>query len=164
MDAKLPTLLCATVALLAGCGSSSATHPATTSRAPKDAADNEGPEHPKKHPALPGHAFHVTLRAVAGANARSTAAVVTLMPAAKQVCWTITLGTGIPQPTAAYIRAGSARAKRGPVIVPLGARYSPRGCTPVGATVINAVEAGPADYYLSISASRGPAAGLRAQL
>jgi hypothetical protein len=67
------------------------------------------------------------------------------------------------KPTSASIDA-DAHGHSGAVLIPLGVRYSSRGCAGVAPSLVNTVAAAPKLYYLQVSASRFPAITVRGQL
>jgi|HubBroStandDraft_6_1064221.scaffolds.fasta_scaffold02717_4 hypothetical protein len=138
----------------------------------------EGPARPRSPRALPASSYHVTLTARGATPARSTsdAALVTLIPAKRQVCWrfgrlpVVTVRTRafgavrmILRPVTASIHAGG-KGANGPVVVPLHGRYAPRGCTVAAPVVLNSILSAPRFYYVSLGDATSPTGTLRAQL
>ena len=149
-----------------------------TSRAPEQASDYEGPVKPNTSHFLPPKTYRLLLTTKTRGHttgAASTVGAVTLIPKTRQVCWrfgaipkvvvhTAAFGSvRMPlRPQTAAIRQGAKGAK-GPVVVPLNARYAPRGCTVVAPVALNSILAAPHFYYVTVGGATSPAV-LRAQL
>ncbi|MGZ4398340.1 MAG: CHRD domain-containing protein [Gaiellaceae bacterium] len=86
----------------------------------------------------------------------------TLTAAKGKVCWSFDIG-GVQSPTAAHIHKGVV-GKEGPVVVPLGARYSAKGCTAAPAKTLDAIEAHPNSYYVNVHNKQFPNGAIRGQL
>jgi len=78
------------------------------------------------------------------------------------VCWTFTGVTGIT-PLVSHIHKAPT-GKAGPVVVPLGAAYKPKGCTTAPKTLVGAIETHPNSYYVNIHTKRYPEGAIRGQL
>ena len=79
-----------------------------------------------------------------------------------KVCWEFKV-SGIDTPLAAHIHKGGA-GKAGPVVVPLGAKYTAKGCTTATAALAKAIAAQPAAYYVNVHTKKYPAGAVRGQL
>jgi hypothetical protein len=79
-----------------------------------------------------------------------------------QVCWTFTV-TGIDKATAAHIHKGRAGVA-GPIVVPFGGTYKPKGCTTPSKATLAAIEASPNDYYVNVHTAKYPNGAVRGQL
>jgi hypothetical protein len=79
-----------------------------------------------------------------------------------KVCWQLTY-KNIVAPTAAHIHRGSA-GKAGPVVVPLGAKFTRKGCGTAPAALARAIGRNPAGYYVNIHNARYPGGAIRGQL
>ena len=89
-------------------------------------------------------------------------AAVTLDAAAGKVCWQFTL-TGVKGPNAAHIHKG-APGTAGGVVVAFGTAYKSKGCTSAPKSVVAAIIAKPAAYYVNVHTSKYPAGAVRGQL
>ncbi len=89
-------------------------------------------------------------------------ATVTLNTATGEVCWEIAV-TGIEQPAAAHIHRGTADVV-GPVVVPFGQRFQPRGCATADAALVGEIVATPADFYVNVHNAAYPEGAIRGQL
>lgn len=92
-------------------------------------------------------------------NGRGTAAIDIT---GTKVCWQLTY-RNIVTPTAAHIHRGGA-GRAGPVVVPLGAKFTRKGCGTAPAAVARAIAANPAGYYVNIHNARYPGGAIRGQL
>jgi len=88
----------------------------------------------------------------------SGSATVTLL--GSRVCWTIRNLRGVGRPHAATIRRGAT----GPVIVRLGRRYRPSGCTSVTAGVAAAIAARPGGFAVALSTRAHPGGAVHGRL
>jgi hypothetical protein len=80
-----------------------------------------------------------------------------------KVCWTFSGIAGIGKPAAAHIHKASA-GKAGPVVVPLGAAYTAKGCVSAAKPAIEAVESNPNAYYVNVHTAKYPNGAIRGQL
>jgi serine/threonine-protein kinase len=78
------------------------------------------------------------------------------------VCWDFTL-TGVQEPNAAHIHKGNASVS-GPVVVPLGSGFKPKGCTTATAASVKEILADPASYYVNVHSLTFPDGAVRGQL
>ena len=78
------------------------------------------------------------------------------------VCWTFAGVSGIT-PVVAHIHK-AAVGKAGPIVVPLGGAYKPKGCTTALKTTVAAIETHPNSYYVNIHTKLYPAGAIRGQL
>ena len=78
------------------------------------------------------------------------------------ICWTFDVA-GIGKPAAAHIHKGAPR-KAGPIVVPLGKKYSAKGCTKAPKKTIRAIESRPNAYYVNVHTAKFPAGAIRGQL
>jgi hypothetical protein len=119
---------------------------------------------------FPSRSYEIALVGIPGAFAPmaphgSASATIRFVGSARQVCWSFRDLRGVSDPTSAAIRLGVA-GEYGSVLITLGPRYSSGGCTgPVTGTLVNAIVASPAGYYVEIDSRRYSADGaIRAQL
>ncbi len=89
-------------------------------------------------------------------------ATVTLNATTGEACWEIAV-TGMDQPAAAHIHRGT-DAVVGPVVVPFGRTFQPRGCAMADAAVIREIVAAPADFYVNVHNAVYPEGAVRGQL
>lgn len=89
--------------------------------------------------------------------------MITLHAKARKACWTISI-KGIRSPLSAHVRKAPA-GKIGPVIIPLGSRFSRKGCVylPHRKTIL-AIERHPRSYYVDVVTRRFLNGALRGQL
>jgi hypothetical protein len=87
--------------------------------------------------------------------------VIRLDPKAQKACWTLALH-GVAGPLSAHVHFGKAH-QLGPVVIPLGDRFAPKGCVLVPVRSLLAVAAAPGSYYVDVhtkkyldGAVRGP--------
>src|SRR5580765_2083410 len=73
---------------------------------------------------------------------------VTLSTKTYKACWRLSV-KGIGTPLSAHIHKGP-RGKQGPVIIPLGARFSTSGCVGAPKASILAVQRNPAGFYVNV--------------
>jgi hypothetical protein len=97
-----------------------------------------------------------------GDNNASGTVTVTLDAARGKVCWTFAL-KGVTGLTAAHIHKAPA-GKAGPVVVPFGAKYKPKGCTTAPGAMIKAILAQPTAYYVNVHNAAFPGGAARGQL
>ena len=74
--------------------------------------------------------------------------VVKLDPKAGKACWTITI-KGAGTLLSAHVHRGLA-GKNGPVVIPLGDRWSKTGCVFVSAKTLDTVAKSPSSYYVDV--------------
>jgi hypothetical protein len=82
--------------------------------------------------------------------------------AGRSVCWEIKTAK-VATLTAAHIHRG-APGVAGPVVVPFGASFEPKGCARATAEVAAAIERRPGAYYVNVHNARYPGGALRGQL
>jgi hypothetical protein len=87
--------------------------------------------------------------------------VIRLDPKAQKACWKLTL-TGVTGALSAHVHFGKGK-QLGPVVIPLGDRYAPKGCVLVPVRSLLAVAKAPGSYYVDVhtkkyldGAIRGP--------
>ncbi|MEP6978893.1 MAG: CHRD domain-containing protein [Thermoleophilia bacterium] len=85
-----------------------------------------------------------------------------LKSGAGKVCWTFTL-VGVAKPLAAHIHKGRAGVS-GPVFIPLGSKYTAKGCVSAPKKMIDAVESNPNGFYVNVHNSKYPNGVVRGQL
>lgn len=83
--------------------------------------------------------------------------------AGTKVCWQLTYSGLGGKPTAAHIHRGRP-GTAGPVVVPLGGAFTPRGCTTAPAAVARSIERSPAAFYVNIHTRTYPGGAIRGQL
>lgn len=79
-----------------------------------------------------------------------------------KVCWRLTY-KNIAAPNAAHIHRAPA-GKAGPVVVPLGGKFTRRGCGTAPAVVARAIGRNPAGYYVNVHNARYPGGAIRGRL
>jgi len=75
-------------------------------------------------------------------------AQISLNVAKRKACWSLRVA-GIGKPLSAHVHQ-AARGEDGPVIIPLGARYSARGCVIAPRRSIRAVASNPGSFYVNV--------------
>ena len=152
---------------VAGCGSSSSSSststPASTGATGTTATSAGGSGKPA---AVPSRTYSVKLTGAAEtpAGAGSGTAVVTLGGKKLQACWTFRNLTGFDKPAlAAHIHQGGAGVS-GPIVIPFGGAYTPKGCAPASAALITAIEDNPKGYYVNVHSKKYPGGAVRSQL
>ena len=78
------------------------------------------------------------------------------------VCWEIKVSK-VGTLAAAHIHKGRAGVS-GPVVVPFGAAYKPKGCIKVSSSVAAAIAKNPGAYYVNVHNAKYPGGALRGQL
>ena len=81
-------------------------------------------------------------------------ATITIKKATKQLCWSFHV-TGVPGPTAAHVHQGGPGVA-GPVVIPLGGKYKPSGCTTAAPALLGKIVAAPKKYYVNIHNAKYP--------
>ena len=116
-----------------------------------------------------GQAFPVALtgeaESPAGDPVGAGTATVRLRAGQGQVCYQLA-ATNLPPAAAAHIHRGATGAA-GPVVVPLqtpGADGTSSGCAPVARTLVAAILAAPASYYVNVHTAEFPGGAVRGQL
>ena len=147
---------------VAGCGSSSSSS-STSTPGSTGATAKSG-----KAAAVSSRTFSVKLTGAAetpaGAPRGSGTAVVTLSGKKLRACWTFRNLTGFDKPaTAAHIHQGG-KGVSGPIVIPFGGAYTPKGCAPASAALITAIAANPKGYYVNVHSKTYPGGALRSQL
>ena len=89
--------------------------------------------------------------------------VVTFKAAKGMACWQFKGVAAIGTPTAAHIHKGR-KGVSGPVVIPFGASYKPKGCQTAAKSMIEAIETNPNRYYVNIHNAKYPGGALRGQL
>jgi hypothetical protein len=120
-------------------------------------------------PTAGGQAFAVALvgeaESPAGDPVATGTATVRLRAGQGQVCYQLA-ATNLPAAAAAHIHRGAAGAS-GPVVVPLktpNAAGRASGCTTAARTLVNAIRADPASYYVNVHTAQFPNGAIRGQL
>lgn len=85
-----------------------------------------------------------------------------LKSGAGKVCWTFQL-VGVPKPQVAHIHKGRAGVS-GPVFIPLGGKYTTKGCASAPKKMIDAVESNPNGFYVNVHNAKYPNGVVRGQL
>ena len=80
----------------------------------------------------------------------------------RRVCWEIKVSR-VQTIVAAHIHKG-APGVAGPVVVPFGKIFNPKGCTTTTAAIAAAIEKKPAAYYVNVHNAKYPGGALRGQL
>src|SRR5437868_3350259 len=79
-----------------------------------------------------------------------------------KVCWEIKVSR-VATIVAAHIHKGG-RGVAGPVVVPFGKIFKPKGCATSTAAIVAAIKAHPSAYYVNVHNARYPGGALRGQL
>jgi hypothetical protein len=79
-----------------------------------------------------------------------------------KVCWEIKAAK-VATLTASHIHKGGAGVA-GPVAVPFGGSFKPKGCTTASAATAAAIERNPSAYYVNVHNAKYPGGALRGQL
>jgi hypothetical protein len=109
---------------------------------------------PAAAPATGGAVKRISAKLTPGAVAPQSTAkadgsiVVKLDPTAGKACWTISI-KGAATLLSAHVHRGLA-GKTGPVVIPLGDRWSRSGCVFVSAKTLNTVAKSPGSYYVDV--------------
>lgn len=82
---------------------------------------------------------------------------------AGKVCWHFDGVAGIGKPLVAHIHKGSS-GKAGPVVVPLGGKYTLKGCIAAPKAVLEGIESHPNSYYVNVHTAKYPNGAIRGQL
>lgn len=147
-----------------------------TVRAPRNAADNEGPDKPTPMKYVTwSYKLKLAGRHMSdGSSVGSTAATVRLRNS--KICWSFSKVPSVSASSAALGRVHAdltamqatinigPKGKTGPVLVPLGVHFSTNGCTNVARVVVNTIAAAPHLYYLRLAGQRFSNVAIRAQL
>jgi hypothetical protein len=146
--------------LVAGCGGGADEEAATTSAA------TAGSTTTKRPVANPVRVISATMSGGASvpkgpAGARGTATI-TLNTRSGRACWQMTV-SGADRPLSAHIHQGPA-GEVGQVVIPLGDRFSRKGCVLSGPRALRLVAASPADYYVDVHTSKHLDGAVRGQL
>jgi hypothetical protein len=141
-----------------GCGSSSSSNGTTAASPAGTTAKTSRPAPDRTYEVkLSGHS-ETPPKPNGGGTAR-----ITIKGAKQQVCWQFHL-VGVVHPAVAHIHVGRAGAP-GPIIIPLGAAYTPAGCVnAVPAPEIEMIVAGPAKFYVNVHNQRYLNGAVRGQL
>jgi hypothetical protein len=142
-----------------GCGSSSSS---TVTTASTPASTSAGAGRP-----APDRTYRVKLSGKSETPARPLAgsgtAKITIRGAKQQVCWQFHL-VGVLHPGVAHIHVGRAGSP-GPIIIPLGAAYTPAGCvSAVPKPEIDLIVAAPSKYYVNVHNQKYLDGAVRGQL
>jgi hypothetical protein len=97
-----------------------------------------------------------------GSPVGSGTAVVTLSTKTGKACWRLSV-KGIGTPLSAHVHKAPP-GKAGPVVIPLGARFSPTGCVKLPMKSILAVERNPAAFYVNVHTKKYLDGAIRGQL
>jgi hypothetical protein len=80
----------------------------------------------------------------------------------RRVCWEITVSK-VQTIVAAHIHKGRPGVA-GPVVVPFGKTFKPKGCTTTTAAIAAAIVRRPSAYYVNVHNAKYPGGALRGQL
>jgi hypothetical protein len=80
----------------------------------------------------------------------------------RRVCWEITVSK-VQTIVAAHIHKGRPGVA-GPVVVPFGKTFKPKGCTTTTAAIAAAIVRSPSAYYVNVHNAKYPGGALRGQL
>jgi hypothetical protein len=161
----IPPAALAAVALVtvaSGCGGGGGKHAATTTTTGKAtaAAATTAPANAKVTVVSGRLSAALVVPKKGPANAAGTV-VIRLDPKAGKACWKLTL-TGVVGALSAHVHFGTTK-QLGPVVIPLGDRFAPKGCVLVPLRSLQAVAKKPGSYYVDVhtkkyldGAVRGP--------
>jgi hypothetical protein len=151
-----PPVSAALLAVLAaaGCGSNSSSK--RPSRTPRPV--------PVK---VSNHSYRVRLagrnEVPAGALKGSAIAVISIEGKRARLCWRFSALKNVTSPLVAHIHNDPA-GKSGPIVLPLGGKFSASGCTEATPTLLATIEKTPRLYYVNIHNRKYPGGAVRAQL
>jgi hypothetical protein len=155
---------------VAGCGSkkkSTSTAATPTPAGTTSTPSSSGGAAPGKAGKVPSRSYTVKLNGKAevpaGAPKGTGKATVSLRGKKLQVCWKFSALRGFAKPTAAHIHQGAAGTS-GPIVIPFGAAFTPKGCTTASAALIRAIAANPKGYYVNVHTAKYPGGAVRSQL
>jgi hypothetical protein len=97
-----------------------------------------------------------------GAPAGKGTATITLNTRSGRACWQLTV-SGIDKPLSAHIHQGPL-GKVGQVVIPLGDRFSRKGCVLSVPRALRLVAAAPAGYYVDVHTTKFLDGAVRGQL
>ena len=97
-----------------------------------------------------------------GAAAGKGTATITLNTRSGRACWRLTV-SGIDKPLSAHIHQGAV-GKVGQVVIPLGDRFSRKGCVLSVPRALRLVAAAPTDYYVDVHTTKFLDGAVRGQL
>jgi len=97
-----------------------------------------------------------------GAPAGTGRAVVRLNPKTGNACWTLVVN-GIGKPLSAHIHKAP-RGEEGPVVIPLGDRFSLKGCVLAPRKTVTGVARRPGAYYVNVHTRKYLNGAVRGQL
>ena len=137
------------------------TGPATTSKTTTEATtttgSSAGPPQPVVAATLSGGA-----ETGKGSPTGSGTARVTLNVATRRACWTLTV-KGIDKPLSAHIHKGQPD-MTGPVVIPLGDVFKPKGCVLMRKKELTEVSEDPGAYYVNVHTKKYLNGAIRGQL
>ena len=97
-----------------------------------------------------------------GSPTGSGTAVVKLNAKTSQACWTLNV-KGLDKTLSAHVHKAPP-GKSGPVVIPLGARFAPKGCVRIPMSTLKAVASNPAAYYVNVHTQKYLNGAIRGQL
>ena len=97
-----------------------------------------------------------------GPAGASGSATITLNMRSGRACWRLTV-RGVDRPVSAHVHSGPP-GKLGAVVIPLGDRYSAKGCVLSGPRALREVAAAPSRYYVDVHTTKYLQGALRSQL
>jgi len=143
--------------LTAGCGGGGDDEKATTS------AKTTGSTTPTANPV---RVISATLSGAAavpkGATAGRGSATITLNTRTGRACWRLSV-SGVDKPLSAHIHQGPV-GKVGQVVIPLGDRFSRKGCVLSFPRALRLVAAAPTGYYVDVHTTKFLDGAIRGQL
>jgi hypothetical protein len=157
MRAIPPAVLAAValVALASGCGGGggkkAAATTTTTTRDTTTAAATTAPANAKVT-VVSGRLSAALVVPRKGPTKAAGTVVIRLDPKAQKACWKLTL-TGVAGALSAHVHFGKAK-QLGPVVIPLGDRYAPKGCVLVPVRSLDAVAKTPGSYYVDVHTTK----------
>ena len=152
-------MVVALLVAVVGCGSSNSTAPTTHDTNPVPPPTKTTPKH---FDAILNASLTSKASVPKGPVHGSGKAVIRLSNKTHQACWTITTKR-IGKPLSAHVRKAPP-GKVGPVIIPLGARFSQTGCVILPLKAIKEVSAHPTAYYVDVLTRKYLDGALRGQL
>jgi hypothetical protein len=97
-----------------------------------------------------------------GSPSGSGTAAIRLNTATGKACWVLRVH-GLGTPLSAHVHKAP-RGKNGPVVIPLGARFTAKGCVQSTKKVVRAVAKNPGAYYVNVHTRKYLNGAIRGQL
>lgn len=149
----------ALLVIAAGCGGSHSNTPTTSATTSDTPTTNSTPKH---FDAIVAARLTSAASIPKGPPHASGRATIKLSTKTRQACWTISV-RGVNEKLSAHVRKAPP-GKVGPVMIPLGARFSKTGCVIAPLEAIKDVIRHPPAYYIDVLARKYLNGALRGQL